>query len=198
MNQFCFSLQASVNVRVNMIQRRNGQSQSERENPKPKGRFTGQRLKVLRPDTYRRAVELLAEPRQQVPYDHICRLLRVGEHTLKAIERAESIPIAERKERLRRSAWKLAQLAADQIQDDLLNNRQSPGQKVITFGVMTDKGLLLNDDPTAITQLNIEPGVDLYKRLAELHASIKPKTIQATAVEPVTSQPALPSQETIF
>jgi len=32
-------------------------------------------------------VELLAEPREHVPYDHICRLLRVSEHTLKAIEK---------------------------------------------------------------------------------------------------------------
>jgi broad specificity phosphatase PhoE len=48
-----------------MIQARNGQSQSE---PKTRGRFTGQRLKLLRPETYRQAVELLAEPREQVPY----------------------------------------------------------------------------------------------------------------------------------
>ena len=32
-------------------------------------------------------MELLAEPRQQVPYDHICRLLYASEHTLKAIEK---------------------------------------------------------------------------------------------------------------
>jgi hypothetical protein len=82
-----------------MIQSRSGQSQSEREQSKPKGRFTGQRLKTLRPDTYRRAMELLAEPREQVPYDHICRLLYVSEHTLKAIEKAESLSIAERKQR---------------------------------------------------------------------------------------------------
>jgi hypothetical protein len=68
------------------------------EQPKPRGRFTGQRLKLLRPETYRQAaVELLPEPRQQVPYDHICRKLRMSEHTLKAIEKAESLSIAKRK-----------------------------------------------------------------------------------------------------
>jgi hypothetical protein len=55
--------------------------------PTRKGRFTGERVKAIRPETYRRALELLAQPREQVPYDHICRLLRVSEHTLKAIEK---------------------------------------------------------------------------------------------------------------
>jgi hypothetical protein len=80
-----------------MIELRNGQSQSEQAQSKPKGRFTGQRVKLLRPETYRQAVELLAEPREQVPYDHICRLLRVSEHTLKAIEARESLSIAPRR-----------------------------------------------------------------------------------------------------
>jgi hypothetical protein len=43
-------------------------NQSESNLARPKGRFsfTGQRLKTLRLDIYRRAVELLAEPREQV------------------------------------------------------------------------------------------------------------------------------------
>jgi hypothetical protein len=48
---------------------------AKRSTPETEGRFTGQRLKVPRPDTYRRVMELLAEPREHVPYDHICRLL---------------------------------------------------------------------------------------------------------------------------
>jgi hypothetical protein len=87
-------LKDSLPVQANMIQSRNGQSQSEPGQSKPRGRFTGQRLKLLRPETYRQAVELLAEPRQQVPYDHVCGLLHVGEHTLKAIEASESLSIA--------------------------------------------------------------------------------------------------------
>jgi hypothetical protein len=66
-DNLCVFLQTSLNVQANMIQARNDQSQSE---PKTTGRFTGQRLKLLRPETYRRAVELLAEPREQVPYSH--------------------------------------------------------------------------------------------------------------------------------
>jgi hypothetical protein len=35
---------------------------------KPRGNYTGERLKVLRPETYRRVVRLLAEPREHVSY----------------------------------------------------------------------------------------------------------------------------------
>jgi len=64
-------------------------------------------------------VELLAEPREQVPYDHICRLLHVSEHTLKAIEASESLSIAERKERLLAKAWRLANKAIDRVEDQI-------------------------------------------------------------------------------
>jgi hypothetical protein len=120
-----------------MLQPRNGQSQSE---PKPKCRFTGQRLKPLRPETYRQAVELLAEP-EQVPYDHICRLLRVSEHTLKAIEKAESLSTAERKQRLLDKALRIASKAADRVEDQIKGANIT--QSTVAFGVMTDKALLL-------------------------------------------------------
>jgi hypothetical protein len=124
-----------------MIHLRNGQSQSEREQSKPRGRFTGQRLKMLRPDIYRRAVELLAEPREQVPYDHICRLLRVSEHTLKAIEASESLSIAERKEKLLAKAWRLANKAIDRVEDQI--DGANITQATVAFGVATEKMMLL-------------------------------------------------------
>jgi len=34
--------------------------------PKPKGNYTGERVKLLRPETYRRIVRLLAEPREHI------------------------------------------------------------------------------------------------------------------------------------
>ena len=48
-----------LNVQANMIQSRNGQSQSEREQSEPRGRFTGQQLKLLGPEIYRQAVDLI-------------------------------------------------------------------------------------------------------------------------------------------
>jgi hypothetical protein len=74
----CVFLQASLSVRVNMFQAENGQSQIQHDQAKPKGNYTGERLKMLRPETYRRVVELLAEPREHVSVREICRQYREG------------------------------------------------------------------------------------------------------------------------
>ncbi len=155
-----------------MIQLRNGQAQSEREQSKPRGRFTGQRLKTLRPDIYRRAVELLAEPREQVPYDHICRLLRVSEHTLKAIEETESLSIAERKEKLLAKAWRLANKAIDRVEDQIDGANITQG--TIAFGVATEKMMLLLGETGGVPlQVNLQfTGELLHQRYNELVAEI--------------------------
>ena len=93
-----------------MVELGNGRSQAKPEQPKPRLRFTGQRLTLLRPET---------EPRQQVLYHHICRKLRVSEHTLKAIEKAESLSIAEKKQRLLERALRIASKAADRVEDQI-------------------------------------------------------------------------------
>jgi hypothetical protein len=64
-------------------------------------------------------VELLAEPREQVPYDQICRLVHVSKHTLKAIEKAESLSIGERKQRLLDKAMCIASKAANRVEDQI-------------------------------------------------------------------------------
>jgi hypothetical protein len=137
----CVFRQARVNVQANMVEPQNGQTESERQQPKPRGRFTGERLKMLRPEIYRQAVELLAEPRPQVPYDHICRSLHVSEHTLKAIERAESASVAERKERLLRKALRIASKAADRVEDQI--DGANITQATVAFGVATEKIMLI-------------------------------------------------------
>src|SRR5437762_4429589 len=81
-----------------MIHPRNSQSQSEPEQSKPKGRFTGERLLRERPRVYRKVVELLAEPGMSI--NQITKFCRVSEHTVRAVRDREAIPIAERKERL--------------------------------------------------------------------------------------------------
>jgi hypothetical protein len=193
-------LKKSLNVQANMIQLRNGQSRSEREQFKPRGRFTGQRLKLLRPETYRQAVELLAEPRVQVPYDHICRLLRVSEHTLKAIEKAESASIAERKQRLLAKALRIANKAADRIEDQI--DGANITQATVAFGVATDKFQLLFGDATARLEnfnLNMKP-VDIAAEFEKLHDAIRAKAKQVREEEKARmtgQQLALPGGETI-
>jgi hypothetical protein len=118
--------------------------------------FTGERVKVLRSETYRRVMELLAEPREQVPYDHICRLLRVSEHTVKAIERAESASVAERKQRLFAKALRIANKAADRIEDQV--DGANIAQATVALGVATEKALLLSGDPTLRIEHSLQLG----------------------------------------
>ena len=73
-----------------MIQSSNGQPLSQGDRRKPKGNYTGERLKVLRPETYRRVVRLLAEPRDYVSYREICRRCHVTDDTVKAVEQREA------------------------------------------------------------------------------------------------------------
>lgn len=74
-------------------------------------------------------------------------------------------------------AARIAKRAADRVEDQIGDAPLT--QAVVTFGVMTDKISLLSND---LQQINIthtlEPGPDLYEKLAELaHAinSRKPK-----------------------
>ena len=128
-----------------------GQSPAQADHAKPKGRFTGERLKILRPDVYRRVIELLAEPREQVPYDHICRLLHVSEHTVAAIEKSQAVPIAERKERLLAKALRIADKAADRIEDQI--DTANITQATVAFGVATEKILTFGGRPRSSRQL---------------------------------------------
>jgi hypothetical protein len=170
-----------------MIQPRNGRSQSE---PKPKGGFTGERLKLLRPETYHQAVELLAEPREQVPYDHICRLLRVSEHTLKAIEARESLSIAEQKERLLHKAVRIASKAADRVEDQIEGANIT--QATVAFGVSAEKIMLLLGESGGVPlQVNLQVNAELlHQRYQELIASL-PREAQTAE-----NKESLPNGET--
>jgi hypothetical protein len=143
----------------------------------------------LRPDIYRRAVELLAEPREQVPYDHICRLLRVSEHTLKAIEASESLSIAERKEKLLANAWRLANKAIDRVEDQI--DGANITQATVAFGVSTEKILLLLGESGGIPlQVNLQISGEL------LHARYNELVRQITEGTGAESKDSPPNGET--
>src|SRR6266480_6844345 len=101
-----------------MIQSK-GQLLSQPNGAKPKGNYTGERLKALRPETYRRVVELLAEPREHVSIREICRQCHVTDDTVKAVEKREAIPIAARKEALMVQAARIAKGAYDRVEDKI-------------------------------------------------------------------------------
>jgi hypothetical protein len=198
----CVFRQASLAVRVNMIQADNGQLQLQHDQPKPKGRYTGEQLKALRPETYRRVVELLAEPREHVSIREICRQCHVTDDTVKAIEKREAMPIAARKEQRMVQAARIAKLAYDRVEDQI-DSAPLP-QAVITAGVFTDKFQLLSGDAAAHAfnlNVNVER-VDIVEQFNRLHAAIEEKAAKVEQArkeeEAITTrhQLALPGGET--
>jgi hypothetical protein len=179
----------------------NDQSLSQHDQPKPKGRYTGERLKALRPETYRRVVGLLAEPREHVSYREICRRCHVTDDTVKAVEKREAIPIAARKEQLMVQAARIAKLAYDRVEDQI-ETAPLP-QAVVAAGVFTDKFQLLSGDVTGRLlnlNMNIQP-VDIAGQFEKLHAAIEiaAKVNQARKEEQARitrQQLALPDGET--
>jgi hypothetical protein len=191
-----------LNVHVNMVQH-NGQSQSQCDQPKPKGRYTGERLLRERPQVYNQVVRLLAEPREQVSIREICRQCHVTDDTVKAVEKREAIPIAARKEALMVQAARIAKLAYDRVEDQI-ESAPLP-QAVVTAGVFTDKFQLLSGDAAARAfNLNVkmEP-VNIVEHFERLHAAIQEKAAkvnQARKEENASitrQQLALPGGETI-
>jgi hypothetical protein len=164
-----------------MSQGQNGQLRSQADQPtRPKANYTGERLKSLRPETYREVVRLLAEPRVHVSYREICRRCHVTDDTVKAVEQREAVPIAARKQELMMQAARIAKRAADRVEDEI-DNAPLP-QAVVTFGVMTDKIVALSNDPTRI-DVSISstgpPAASLHEQLIELARILNAKTAQA-------------------
>jgi hypothetical protein len=178
----------------------NGESLSLPDHPRKKGNYTGERLKMLRPEIYRRVVELLAEPREHVSVREICRRCHVTDDTVKAVEKREAIPIAARKQALMIQAARIAKLAYDRVEDQI-DTAPLP-QAVVTAGVFTDKFQLLSGDATARLEnfnFNMKP-IDLVAEFQKFHDAIREKAKQVEEEEKarITSQQlALPAGETI-
>jgi hypothetical protein len=169
-----------------VLQSSNGQA--ERGCRKPKGNYTGERVKLLRPETYRRVVRLLAEPREYVSIREICRQCHVTDDTVKAIEKREAVPIAARKQTLMLQAARIAQLAADRVEDQIGDAPLT--QSVVTFGVMTDKLIALSGDNTQ--NIHHLHSFDLSEDdIIAFAVSRSEKRAQAAVVE----VPALPDAE---
>jgi len=171
---------------------------SNPELSKRKGNYTGERLKVLRRETYRRVVELLAEPREHVSIREICRQCHVTDDTVKAVQEREAIPIAARKEALMVQAARIAKLAYDRVEDQI-DSAPLP-QAVVTAGVFTDKVQLLSEDAAARSfnlNVKLEP-VDLVGQWQKFHDAILEKSKQPRNEEQAgmtRHQLALPNSE---
>ena len=122
-------------------------------------------------------------------YDHIARLLRVSEHTVKAIQRGESASIAERKQWLLAKALRTA--AADRIEDQI--DGANITQAVVAFGVATDKAQLLSGDMTARIEHVATQG-NIFQQFQRFHDEFL-KTMKAKADQPPRPQLVLTDGE---
>jgi hypothetical protein len=145
-------------------------SHSQRAVPEGQRQIHRRATQTASPETYRRVVELLAEPREHVSYREICRRCHVADDTVKAIDRREAVPIAARKKELMMQAGRIAKLAADRVEDQI-SDAPLP-QAVVTFGVMTDKVVALSNDPQQINiTLTHDPAINVYAKMEALNAA---------------------------
>ncbi len=172
-----------------MIQSGNGHSQSEPEQSKPKGRFTGERLLRERPRVYRKIVELLAEPGMSI--NQITKLCRVSEHTVRAVRNREAVSIAERKQRLMSIFGNIAELAAERMEE--LAGQASLRDAGTTAGIATDKLLALSSDPLsqANNHLHVHlESIDVMGAFNEMTEQLLRKPDPEATPPAVTPQPA--------
>jgi hypothetical protein len=149
-------LQASLPVRLNMIEPNNGQSLSPKDNRllAPKGsqaRYTGELLLRTRPKTYRAIVRELAEPNASV--NGISRRYRVSNHTVMGIREGEAKSIAERKKHLVSILADVATVGAERMSEKI--GKAGLRDAAIGTGIAVDKMLALTGQTPSLQIANI-------------------------------------------
>ncbi len=123
------------------------ENDSLRNQPRPKGNYTGERLLRERPRIYRELMRLLSEG---VSARKICRACYVTRETVRAVEAREAESISARKQELAASAARVAQASIDQIEDAVAAGKIKGVQLVPVFGVCVDKLQALSGDPALV------------------------------------------------
>jgi hypothetical protein len=119
----------------------------------PKGdqrRYTAETVR-RRPKTYRKAVQLLADPTWSIL--QISKTLRVSEHTVRAIRQREAQSIAERKKTLAAMLANVAELGAERMEATI--GKASLRDAAIGTGIAVDKMLALTGQAPAFQLANI-------------------------------------------
>jgi hypothetical protein len=116
-------------------------------------RYTAETVLRTRPKTYRKAVQLLADPNWSVL--QISKSLRLSEHTVRAIRAREAQDIAERKKSLAAMLANVAELGAGRMGEKI--GKASLRDAAIGTGIAVDKMLALTGQtPVGIQIANIQ------------------------------------------
>jgi hypothetical protein len=114
-------------------------------------RYTAETVLRTRPKTYRKAVQLLADPNWSVL--QISKSLRLSEHTVRAIRAREAQDIAERKKSLAAMLANVAELGAGRMEETV--GKVGCRDAAIVTGIATDKMLALTGQIPSVNIANI-------------------------------------------
>ena len=114
-------------------------------------RYTAETVQRTRPKTYRKAVQLLADPNWSVL--QISKSLRLSEHTVRAIRHREARDIAERKKSLAAILANVAELGAGRMEETV--GKVGCRDAAIVTGIAVDKMLALTGQMPTLQIANI-------------------------------------------
>jgi hypothetical protein len=150
--RFC---KASLYVHLSIMQSSNGENAPQQDKRLlPKGdqrRYTAETVRRTRPKTYRKAVQLLADPTWSVL--QISKTLRLSEHTVRAIRQREAQGIAERKKTLAAMLANVAELGAERMEETI--GTASLRDAAIGTGIAVDKMLALTGQLPSVQIANL-------------------------------------------
>src|SRR5215469_9396389 len=122
----------------------------------PKGdqrRYTAETVLRTRPKTYRKIVNLLADPNWSAI--QISKVCRVSEHTVRAIREREAKTIAERKNTLAAMLATVAELGASRMEETI--GKAKLRDAAIGTGIAVDKMLALTGQAPAVAVQVVMP-----------------------------------------
>ena len=156
-----------------MTEPNNGQALSTTQDKRllPKGdprRYTAETVLRTRPKTYRKIVNLLADPNWSAI--QISKACRVSEHTVRAIRGREAKAIAERKQRLISIFGNVAELSAERMEE--LCGKASLRDAGVSAGIATDKMLALTGQTPAVAVQVVMPTAEERAARDEEHRKL--------------------------
>ena len=133
-----------------MFEVQNGNSQIQRAQSKPKGKYTGERISARKIQAIINALSL------GEPVDQIARRLKTSKHTIIATRERESHDIARRKELIRASAARLAANGFDKLNREMDAGNINGALLVPVTGMAIDKVIALSsNDPLSDVQQHL-------------------------------------------
>ena len=125
-------------------------------------RYTAETVLRTRPKTYRKIVNLLADPNWSAI--QISKACRVSEHTVRAIREREAKTIAERKKTLAAMLANVAELGASRMEETI--GKAKLRDAAIGTGISVDKLLALTGQVQVAVQVQMPTAEERAERTA--------------------------------